>query len=110
MTGLLAGPSRRYSYPGMGFRVTVTWESTDSSPKGIPSDLTWPESRYYPFNRAAYPPRSDHVYILPKYKTPGSCFGVGWFPGVGFMPALKREAFSLHFSKRRGFLSGVGVS
>jgi len=23
MTGLLAGPSCRYSYPGMGFRVTV---------------------------------------------------------------------------------------
>jgi len=47
MTGLLAVPSSRYSYPclGMGFRVTVfARESTASGPKGIPSGVAWPES------------------------------------------------------------------
>lgn len=44
MTGLMAGPSRRYSYTGMGFRVTVYVGSAASGPKKIPSDIAWPES------------------------------------------------------------------
>jgi len=34
MTGLLAGPSRRYSYPGMGFRVTVLIGIHNQRPEG----------------------------------------------------------------------------
>ncbi len=33
MTGLLAGPSRRYSYPGMGFRVTVLFGIHNQRPE-----------------------------------------------------------------------------
>ena len=34
MTSLLAGPSRRYSYPDMGFRVTYFSEIHSQRPKG----------------------------------------------------------------------------
>ena len=40
-------------------------------PEGIPSDVVWSESRYYPFNRAAKPPRRGHAYVLIADKTPG---------------------------------------
>ena len=43
MTRLLGGPNYRYSYPGLGFGVTLCIESTASGSKGIASDVVWLE-------------------------------------------------------------------
>ena len=67
MTRLLAGPSRRYSYPILGVRVTFCPEPTASGSKGVLSNVVWAESDIIRFvgrlNRLSIIIRTDSTDI-----------------------------------------------
>ena len=98
---LLAVPTSRYSYAGMGVRDTFA----DCTPCATNRKGCFlrglGESRYCPINRAGRPPRLT-VNTMTYYLT--HPFGVPNVVGdrdVGFIPALKHGAFSSTSRNRR---------
>ena len=94
MTRLLAGPSRRYSYPILGVRVTFCPEPTASGSKGVLSNVAWAESDIIRFvgrlNRLSLIIRTDSMCIkLPLAETEIRS------QVVGFIPPVNGWAFSL---------------
>ena len=90
---LLAVPTSRYSYPGMGFRDTCLPYPVFRHRKGY-FLLGIGESRYCPISRAGVPPRIHDRMATGYLKHPFSTSNTVCSEGVGFIPALNDGAFS----------------
>jgi hypothetical protein len=90
---LLAVPTSRYSYAGMGFRDTCLPYLVFRHRKGY-FLLGIGESRYCPISRAGVPPRIYRRTATGYLKHPFSTSNTVCGEGVGFISALNDGAFS----------------
>ena len=97
---LLAVPTSRYSYPGMGFGDTFACCTPLSHGRKRCFLRGIRESRYCPINRAGRPPRLIINTVSGYLTHPFGASNVVRVVFVGFIPALKHGAFSLTFRNR----------
>ena len=97
---LLAVPTSRYSYPGMGFGDTFADCTPCSGTEGGVLLLGIGESRYCPIRWAGVPPGIPVDTVFDYLKQPFRVSNIVCGEVVGFIPALKHGAFFLNLRKR----------